>query len=535
MTKVEIKRENYRKTTSFVAINIVGIICIICLAGVLLWQPQPKLKGEPTEMSTTQDTPIYIYNREGRLVESDKVIPEGTDLTVIGEFAEYKWCVEDEAGNRFAVNKAHLFGDPSLLKAINPSYGYVYKGLSLNGQKLTDISDKAGDYIYAAVDSGYYVFPQIVLAEGKDRYKGVFLCVDENGIVTDTKNLHAPQSNLYTRLPFFDRIVALNLINKFTAFNTDADMDAYDTFSLEKVGSDIKDFFGNIFSYILLAFVGLIVAAIAVAVTFGAGNFFFQYLGRLTRLKNGVIATLEYAVMIPCCYIVVLSLLYMFNSVWMLLALFVTGFIYALISIIENFSIRDARCPKCLKLNTTDVEAITYANGADIEAQRTSGGKLNEAVEVDTVRPINHFLVEEHLECSSCHHIRVYESTYDETGEWQNIAEVACPHCGKLSLRATSTITKDTIRYVVETRTKRGDLHYEGKNVITGDLMFTSKDRTTTYGHYRGYRLYKKIVTCTECDYCHSVEERYEPDSSSTKLSDGTQKSKWKARRSLFD
>lgn len=533
--KLEVKREKYRKTTSFITITVVGIVCIICLAGVLLWHPKPKLEGEPVSMSTTQDTPVYIYDSEGRLVESDRIIPEGTDLTIIAEFAEYKWCVEDEAGNRFAINKAHLFGDPSQMKAINPSYSHVYRGRTLNGRKLADIKEEAGDYIYAAVDSGHYVFPQIVLAEGSKRYKGVFVRVDENGTITYTNNISSPHSNLYAKLPLFDRIASMNIFNKFIPFNKDADMEAYYTFSLEKVGTGIKDFFVNIGLYILLFFAGLFIAAISIIATFCAGNFFFQSFARITGVKNFVITILEYLYMIPSTYIILLSLFYTFNDIWIILAAFVMGILSAMTFFVEKFSIRDARCPKCLRLNTIDVEEVTYSNRSDIEAHRGDGWALNKEQDVDTVRVINHYIVKTHSECSHCHHCEENSREYDKTGEWKNIEGVACPRCHKLSLRATAKVTESTIRYATYTNTKTGNLNYKGENIFTGDRMFESKDKRTTYGYYTGHCIYSKWVLCNECGYSHNVKERYEPDSSSEKLYEENYKTKWKTKHGLFD
>ena len=100
---------------------------------------------------------------------------------------------------------------------------------------------------------------------------------------------------------------------------------------------------------------------------YGAASLLFVALGRMPGVKNSLIAKLEYVYMIPWMYILLLSCLYLFNSLWIIL---LPGGVLLLIwmcAAVEKLSIRDARCPSCAALNKLNVVEITYLTGVDVE------------------------------------------------------------------------------------------------------------------------------------------------------------------------
>lgn len=50
------------------------------------------------------------------------------------------------------------------------------------------------------------VFPQIVLFNGAERTKGVALVYDKNERVIQTGIWDSPYTNLYTHIPYYDKI-----------------------------------------------------------------------------------------------------------------------------------------------------------------------------------------------------------------------------------------------------------------------------------------------------------------------------------------
>lgn len=537
--KKEIKRNNYRKKNSNAKNTIVGILCLICFAGIILWQPTPKLDGEPVTVVVKEDAKAYIYDYVGTdkawlLKGTDTTIPAGTELKAVAECSTYEWAVEDNAGNRFAIKKTSVDGDVSGLKAIRDGYHHVYRGMTLNGRRLADICKEAGDYIYADVNAGKYYFRQIVLANGSDRYDGVLLTVDGNGIVTNTEPTNPARSNLYTVFPFFDRIISLNLLDKFVPFSADADLEVLESFSLKQVGSSILNFFISIVLLFAIIFASFIVIAFVIGVTFGAGNLVFNAIGHFTRLKNSVIYVMEYIYMIPCTYVILFSVLYFFNDFWVLVLPVVIGLLVWMFILVENYSVRGARCTKCRSLNTIDVEEITYLTGYDVEGMHGKSYKVGTTEDIDVVRVVEHKLVETHTDCSRCHHVEDFSSNHNDVGNWVKIETVACPKCGKHTLRASSVVIGSTAEYVTETYRHRGDVKYKGESLKTGNSVFESKDRETTYGHWRGDVLYDKDVYCTECDYSNTVEYRFEPDTSKQKISEEHYKTRWKPKNDIW-
>ena len=100
-------------------------------------------------------------------------------------FNKNKIIVDDEKGNRFAILVNDISAYPKGLRILNHSFRYIYNRKDLNGELLSDIISKAGDYSFLDKDKRIMVFPQIVLFNGAERTKGVALIYDENGRVTN--------------------------------------------------------------------------------------------------------------------------------------------------------------------------------------------------------------------------------------------------------------------------------------------------------------------------------------------------------------
>ncbi len=537
--KKEIKRANYRKQDSQTKNIIAGIICLICLVAVILWQPSPKF-GKPADVVVKEDAHAFIYAFSGaqnkwRLDETDRIIPAGTQLKAVAECSTYKWAVDDNEGNRFAIDKSKVEGDVSELKTITPGYCHAYRGMSLDGRRLDDIMKEAGDYIYADATAGKYYFEQIVLTNGSERHKGALLTVNSDGVVTNTEPTSQPQHNLYTSLPFFDRIISLNLYTKFLPFTQDAETEPYEGFSLKKIGSSLWGIITSIITFILLIIAITIAFGLSVVITYGAGNLLFNAIGRFTKLKNSVITTVEYIYMVPCIYIILLSMFFACNDIWLLILPIAIGVTVFMVQFVESHSIRDARCSECRSLNTIDVEEITYSTGYDVEGKEGKSMDLGKEEDIDTVRVIEHRLVETHTCCCNCNHTEDSSRTYDDKGEWVKIETVACPKCGKHTLDAFSTVTESTAQYVTETYTSKGKMKDKGINLKTLDHEYERVDRESTYGHWTGYVVYEKHVWCTECDYCNTVEFRYTPDTSSHKISEAQIKNRFKPKEDIIN
>lgn len=218
--KEELKRREYCKTTSLTKSLIAFVVCLVCFVFFLFWSPSRELAKKDVKIVLKEDCNKWIYvwsGESGKLEETNETLKAGTSLKGIAEDGRWTWIVEDENGNRFGVPKLAVEGEVKELRAMNPDFRYVYRADSLTGFSLERICKEAGDYLMADVSTRSYYFPQVVLAKGEGRTKGVLLTVDEQGLVIHTERTSELKYNLYTSAPFFYYIISWNLGHELPA------------------------------------------------------------------------------------------------------------------------------------------------------------------------------------------------------------------------------------------------------------------------------------------------------------------------------
>ena len=255
--KEELKRREYCKTTSLTKSLIAFVVCLVCFVFFLFWSPSRELAKKDVKIVLKEDCNKWIYvwsGESGKLEETNETLKAGTSLKGIAEDGRWTWIVEDENGNRFGVPKLAVEGEVKELRAINPDFRYVYRADSLTGFSLERIRKEAGDYLMADVSTRSYYFPQVVLAKGEGRTKGVLLTVDEQGLVIHTERTSELKYNLYTSAPFFYYIISWNLVTNFQPFTVDANSQPLHHKSLSsKFGSVFMGIFSSIYFVINFA------------------------------------------------------------------------------------------------------------------------------------------------------------------------------------------------------------------------------------------------------------------------------------------
>ncbi|RGX80076.1 hypothetical protein DXA68_05765 [Bacteroides stercorirosoris] len=193
--------------------------------------------------------------------------------------------------------------------------------------------------------------------------------------------------------------------------------------------------------------------------------------------------------MIPWMYILLLSCLYLFNSLWIIL---LPGGLLLLIwmcAAVEKLSIRDARCPSCAVLNKLNVVEITYLTGVDVEPIWGTSWIKNTIIDVEKARRREHQLVEIDTECAVCHHHTHEDRKADTTGDWKPIEEFACPQCGQHTLKATSKVKESNVKRHEYTTRKKGKIKEKGFDFVEWETRYESRIRCQLMSIGRGASL----------------------------------------------
>ena len=530
--KEELKRREYCKTTSLTKSLIAFVVCLVCFVFFLFWSPSRELAKKDVKIVLKEDCNKWIYvwsGESGKLEETNETLKAGTSLKGIAEDGRWTWIVEDENGNRFGVPKLAVEGEVKELRAMNPDFHYVYRADSLTGFSLERIRKEAGDYLMADVSTRSYYFPQVVLAKGEGRTIGVLLAVDEQGLVIHTERTSELKYNLYTSAPFFYYIISWNLVTNFQPFTVDANSQPLHHKSLSsKFGSWFKGIFSSIFWFLMKLILFLLILGGLTLIVYGAASLLFVALGRMPGVKNSFIAKLEYVYMIPWMYILLLSCLYLFNSLWIIL---LPGGVLLLIwmcAAVEKLSIRDARCPSCAALNKLNVVEITYLTGVDVEPVWGTSWIKNTLVDVEKARRREHHLVETDTECAVCHHHTHTDSETDSVNDWKPLKEFACPKCGQHALKATSLVKDSNVKRHEYTSRKEGKIKDKGFDFVEWETRYESKDIVSSHEYWTGTITYHQETNCGHCDYHYEIDHTEKVDESPTKTSTVEEVRKWK-------
>lgn len=530
--KEELGRKEYCKTTSLTKSIIASVVCLVCFLFFVFWNPSRELVKEDVKIVLKEDCNKWFYAMSGdkiKIEETSETIKAGTSLKGIAEDSRWTLIVEDEKGNRFGVPRNAVEGEVDGLKTMNSDFRHVYRADSLNGFSLQRIRKEAGDYLMCDVSTRSYYFPQVVLAKGEGRTKGVFLTVDEQGIVTKTERDPELKNNLYTKAPFFYYIISWNLATKFQPFVIDAE---YEPISYETLGSMFGSWFKSIFVSIFWFVMKLLLFSLILGgltlIVYGAAGVLFIVLGRVSAVNNTIIATLEYMYVVPWMYILLLSCLYLFSSLWIILLVISVSVLMPTVSALEKLSIRNARCPACAALNNLNVEEVTYLVGVDIEPKWSDSWTVNHLSDVKYARKRDHKLVETDTECGVCHHHIHKERNMDSVGEWAAIEDYACPKCANHSLIATSLVTKSTVKRHEYSKRKEGKIKDKGFDFLELEKTYESKDIVTTYEYWAGKVDYHQEMKCKNCDYHYEKDHTEEVNTDSKKCYTTEETHKWK-------
>lgn len=406
-------------------------------------------------------------------------------------FDKNRIVVDDENGNRFVISVNNLKSYPKGLRILNHQYRYVYNRKNLNGKRLKDIIAEAGDYSYLDKEKRIMVFPQIVLFNGAERTKGVALVYDENERVIQTGIWDSPHTNLYTHIPYYDKIASWNLFIKFQRFTQENNYE--------------PEFFGEVISGICW-FVFDCIASLFVVVVILGGLFYSLYpllykLCKLPRVPNYLIYLLAYS-LIPVMLLFSLALLFYYNDIWMWVAICEISYLVYTLVLVGELAPVSVRCSKCHKMNCIDVVETDYLYKKDVISKVGSTweeGKYEPqqwATEKLYIR--THFFEK----CTCCGNVNEYDIKSTRIGEMKKTSEIECPECGKYTLETGSLLVKNGVSTSRWSSTKKGDIKETGN--MFGGPDFIKKDVTTYYNRTSGTLTYKLICKCKNCEYQYS-------------------------------
>lgn len=492
----QLDTRNYIRTQEPKSYLIISIISWIFILFWIFYHPSRsfednrdfvQLKGDsiPCFMPIDKGTGIKIY-------QNDRILSPNAKLKPITEspYDKKRIIVDDEDGNRFAIPISNLQSFPEGLRKLNNSYHYVYNRKDLNGELVTDIINQAGEYSFLDKQKRCIVFPQIVLFNGAERTKGVALFYDNDGRVTKTSVWDTPHSNLYTHIPYYDKIASWNLFVKFQRFTTSSDYES--------------GFFGNAISAIFWFLFDCLATVIMTILILG-GTFFAVYpllykLCKLPNMPNSLIYVLSY---LPVLIMVLLALalLLFFNNIWIWAAICDITYLGMTLVLIYNLSPAYVRCNKCHKMNCIDVTETDFLFRREILSQpgiTHIEGKYEpqqQAQEKYWIR--THFFER----CTCCGNITEYDRESTKLQEPKNIHEISCPKCGQYSLEAGSLLVKNKVTGASWSSTKHGDIK-PTYSLFGPD--YKKKDVTTHYFQESGELIYKLTCKCKNCDYEYS-------------------------------
>lgn len=480
------------------------------------WTPQREFTDGSRTLTLKEECNkefVTLKDGEWMVRETDERVAKGSTWKAIAEIDKWTWAVEDEAGNRFGVTKPCVEESGDELKRLNPNFRYVFHGKTLDGHSLQSIMKKAGDYLLADKKNRTYYFPQIVLAEGSKRCKEVLLTVDEAGIVTHTTILRKEKSNLYTHLPFFSHIASWNLLTNFQGFTIDANSEpiVHDESVGEAIGGWFSDMFAAIGVFIFKMFLSFVLMIALPFVAYCALLPLLYLMARSKGVSNLVINVTGWVWAGIWAYIFLLSLLYLYNSLWILVAFLAIGALLGAGILIHTYAITGYRCAECRQMGTKDVVETTVLCGVDVEADSTPG-RLHVVKESTRGRIVKHRENRTDSVCSICRHEEHSKEKEEEPQEWQPLSEIACPSCGSKELEGTSELVEDTVKTTGYTTHKRGKIKDKGYSFTELRTKYESEDTTTHYSATSGYMTYVTVTKCPKCGYIH--ESRLKKDMS---------------------
>lgn len=462
------------------------------------------LKGDEIQSFMTLDKGdgFKLYKNDKFYSTNDKLRPIAGYL-----FDKNKVIVDDEKGNRFAILVNNLSSYPKDLRILNHKFKYVYNRKDLNGKLLKDIINEAGDYTLLDKKNRIIVFPQIVLFNGAERTKGVALVYDENERVIQTGVWESPRTNLYTHIPYYDKIASLNLFAKIQRFTQENDYE--------------PKFFGETISAICWYIFDLITSPFVIIIILGA-IFYSIYpllykLSKLSKIPNYLIYILAYLLM-PVMLLFYLAILFYYNDIWIWTAISgISYFVYTVL-FIHAFTPASVRCSKCHKMNCIDVVETEYLYKKDVISEVGSTWREGEYEPKKKAQEKLYIRTHFFEKCLSCGHINEYDSKSTRLEKMKDISEIECPECGKYTLEVGSLLVKNDLHNYRWSSTKKGDI--KEKEYLFFDSDFVKKDVTTYYSQISGSLTYKLICRCNNCDYQYS--EEYKKNINGKKNIEGT-------------
>lgn len=499
--ETEVGRKKYMRKNPLVLYLILFSISVICIGGILFWTPGHHFPAQDTMLTSHKIAYKFtLGNQEGTwgIHHNGDTLYVGDTLRAIAEYSWQSLMVQDKQGNRFCVSKNAVEGDFSKLRRLNPDFQYVYHASSLNGKTLEELQNEAGDFLACDVSKGIYYFPQIVLAEGAGRSKGVVVTVDALMTVQKTERERAgkPITNLYAELPGFASIIGMNLLTKFQRFTIPQDD------SPNQISSWFKGLFVSIGWFLLdIVLFCLIMGVLTFAVFFVIYPLLYG-LARLDFVPNNCIIALNFVLLIPI-HIIALSSLYQFSYIWILVVLVGISITIGAFQAFSKLSPAHYRCSKCRKMNTAEVEDVDYLINVEVEPRcgdsRIEGKTedMTEGREVQTIR------TDTHIECINCHHVENKSCKRNKELGWKPFAELPCPKCGKHTLSGTSYVAKVSLKREKMTSRKTGEIKDKGFDFASWEKKFESQDTVKVNTRTSGTINYELTTTCSACEYEH--------------------------------
>lgn len=448
---------------------------------------------------SVQSLMLYDKGEGYKIYENNIIYSREAKLKPVAEylFNKKRIIVDDEKGNRFAIPTNNLTSYPKGLRMLNHQFRYVYNRKNLNGEFLKDIISEVGDYTFLDKEKRIIVFPQIVLFNGTERSKGVALIYDEKGKVIQTGIWDTPHANLYTHIPYYDKIASWNLFLKFQRFTQENNYE--------------PKFFGEIISSILWFIFDCITCPLIIIMILGS-IFFSLYpllykLSKLQKVPNYLINLIAYSLM-PIMILFTFALLFYYNDIWIWAAISGITYLVYTFALINGLSPAYVRCSKCRNMNCINVTETDFVYRKDVISKVGSTWKEGEYEPQEWARQKLYIRTHFYEKCTCCGNVDEYDTKSTRFEEMKKVSEIDCPKCGKYTLEAGSLLIKNSVEKYRWSSTKKGDLKETG-NIFGGpDLI--KKDVTTYYNKTSGSLTYKLICKCKNCDYEYSeIHEKF--------------------------
>lgn len=512
--------EKYLETRNYIRTQSAKLNLIFSAASWLLilfyifYQPDLTFEKDRSYIQLKGDTirSYMIFDKgEGYKLYENNVFysPDAKLKPVAGYlFDKNKIIVDDEKGNRFAILVRNASSYPEELRILNHQFLYVYNRKDLNGEFLKDIIAEAGDYSFLDKEKRIMVFPQIVLFNGAERTKGVALVYDKNERVIQTGIWDSPYTNLYTHIPYYDKIASLNLFIKFQRFTQENNYE--------------PEFFGETMSSILWFIFDCFACPFVVVIILG-GIFYSLYpilykLCKIPQIPNYLIYILAYSLM-PIMILFAIALLYYYNNIWVWAALSVISYLVYTSVFIGMLAPAYVRCSKCRRMNCIDVTETDYQYKKDVISDVGSTWKEGMYEPQEKAQEKLYIRTHYYEKCTCCGNVNEYDTKSTRLEEMRNVSEIDCPVCGKYTLEAGSLLVKNDVNTYRWSSTKKGELRETGN--FFGGPDFKRKDVTTHYSETLGTLTYKRICKCSNCGYEYS--EMYEKNVGSGKNVEATE------------